>query len=88
LLYSAGYPEIFYRDIFIVARKFTLLLDHITVQIRLIVADGQRGVSVCLSVCLSLTVVSPAKTPEPIEMPFGIWTRMDPRKHVLDGDAH
>jgi len=25
---------------------------------------------------------------EPIEMPFGIWTRVGPRKHVLCGDAH
>ena len=38
---------------------------------------------VCLSVCLSVTIVSPAKTAEPIEMPFGFWTRMGPRKHVL-----
>ena len=36
-------------------------------------------------VCLSL-VVSPAKTAEPIEMSFGLWTRMGPRNHVLDGD--
>jgi len=35
-----------------------------------------RGLSVCLSVCLSVslldTTVSPAKTAEPIEMPFGM----------------
>ena len=36
---------------------------------------------VCLSVRRSVTVVSPAKTAEPIEMPFGIWTRVGPRKH-------
>jgi len=29
--------------------------------------------------------VSRAKTAEPIEMPFGFWTRVGPRKHVLDG---
>jgi len=40
------------------------------------------------SVGLSLTVVSPAKTAEPIEMPFGIWTRVGVRKHVLGADAH
>jgi len=29
--------------------------------------------------------VSPAKTAEPIELTsFGMWTRMGPRKHVLD----
>jgi len=32
--------------------------------------------------------MSCAKTAEPIEMPFGIWTRMGPRKYVLDGDVH
>ena len=25
----------------------------------------------------------PAKTVEPIEIPFGLWTRLGPRKHVL-----
>jgi len=34
---------------------------------------------------LSVTLVSPAKTAEVIEMLFGLWTRMDPGKHVLDG---
>ena len=41
--------------------------------------------SVCQSVCQSVTVVSPAKTAEPIEMPFGLWTRVGPENHVLDG---
>jgi len=31
------------------------------------------------------TVMSCAKMAEPIEMPFGIWTREGPRKHVLGG---
>jgi len=26
-----------------------------------------------------------AKTAEPIEMPFGLWTRVGPRKHVFQG---
>ena len=33
---------------------------------------------------LSATVVSPAKTVEPIEMSFGFRTRVGPRNHVLD----
>jgi len=37
------------------------------------------------SVCLSVTIVSPAKTAEPIEMPFGLRTRVSPGNHVLDG---
>ena len=40
---------------------------------------------VAWSVGLSVTLVSPAKTAEPIEMPFGLWARMSPRNHVLDG---
>jgi len=28
--------------------------------------------------------VSPVKTAQPIEMPFGKWTRVDPRDYVLD----
>jgi len=31
------------------------------------------------------SAVSCAKTAEPIEMPFGLWARMGPRNHVLDG---
>jgi len=34
---------------------------------------------------LSVTLVSPAKTVEPIEMPFGLRTRVCLRIHVLDG---
>jgi len=39
--------------------------------------------SVCLSVCRS----SPAKAAKPIEMPFGLRTRVGPMKHALDGGA-
>jgi len=40
---------------------------------------------VAWSVCLSVTLVSPAKMAEPIEMPFGLWTRVGSRNRVLDG---
>jgi len=40
-----------------------------------IVTDG-----VAWSVYRSATIVSPAKTSEPIEIAFGIWTRVGPRK--------
>jgi len=43
---------------------------------------------VCLdswSVCRSVTLVSRAKTAEPIEMPFGLWGRRGPRKRVRWG---
>jgi len=47
-----------------------------------IVTDG-----VVWSVRLSVTIVNTAKSAEPIEMPFGRWARVGPRKHVglLDG---
>ena len=38
-------------------------------------------------VCRSVTIVIPAKTAEPIEMPFGLWTRMGPRNHALHGGS-
>jgi len=40
---------------------------------------------VCLSVCLSVTTSSPAKTAEPIEMPFGMQTGVGPKNYVVDG---
>jgi len=43
---------------------------------------GEKGRPV---VKYSDSAVSCAKTAEPIKMPFGIWTRVDPRKHVLGG---
>ena len=38
-----------------------------------------------LSVGLSVTTVSLAKTAEPIEMSFGVRNQVGPRNHVLDG---
>jgi len=35
------------------------------------------------SACVSVTTVSPAKTAEPIEMPFGMSTPVGPSNHVL-----
>ena len=32
-----------------------------------------------------VTVVSPAKTAKPIEMPLGVWAQMGTVNHVLDG---
>jgi len=38
-----------------------------------------------MSVGRSVTLVSPAKTAEPIEIPLGLRTRVGPGNHVLDG---
>ena len=40
---------------------------------------------VCVSVGLSVTLVSPAKTAAPIELLFGLRTWVGPGNHVLDG---
>jgi len=40
---------------------------------------------VCLCVCLIDTTVIAAKTAEPIEMSFRLWTRVGPRNHKLGG---
>jgi len=40
-----------------------------------------------LCVCLLDITMSCAKTSEPIEMPFGVWTRVGPRNRVQAGDA-
>jgi len=48
---------------------------------RPIVTDRVGG----LSLDRSVTVVSPAKTAEPIEMPLGLRTRVGPRNHVRLG---
>jgi len=40
---------------------------------------------VAWSVCRSVELMGPAKTAEPIEMPFGLRTWVGPRNHVLDG---
>jgi len=37
-----------------------------------------------LSVGLSVTIVSSAKTAEPIDVPFGEWTRVGARNDILD----
>ena len=43
----------------------------------------RRSSVVCLSVCLSVTTVIPAKTAEPMEITFGLWIPVGPRNHVL-----
>jgi len=59
---------------------------HSTSQMRPIaIQKNWRGLSVCWSGDLLLTTVSPSKTAEPIVMPFGILTRLGPKKHALDG---
>ena len=40
---------------------------------------------VAWSAGLSVTIMSTSKAAEPIEMPFGLWTRVGPSYHVLDG---
>jgi len=39
---------------------------------------------VCRSACLSATVVNPAKTAQPMDMPSGLRIRVGPGNHLLD----
>jgi len=52
--------------------------DEVAWSVRLSVDDVRSG---GLSVCHSR---EPCKTAEPIEMSFGVWSRVDPRNHALD----
>jgi len=66
----------------------TLILGRIAELRCLDAARCYRRIStfVSLSVCLFVTVVSPAKTAERIKIPFGMWTRVGPRNYnALDG---
>jgi len=40
---------------------------------------------VACSVCLPVTVLSPAKVAQLIEMQVGLWAQVGSRNHVLDG---
>jgi len=51
----------------------------------LLLPTKQHGLSVGLSAGLSVTLVSPAKMVELIEMPLGLRTRVSPGNQVLDG---
>ena len=42
--------------------------------------------SVCVCTECVAHIGEPAKTDEPIELPFGMWTRMGPGNHVICGD--
>jgi len=48
----------------------------------------QHGVSMCQSVCLFVTTMSPARMVELIKMPFEMLSQVGPRNHVLDGSQH
>jgi len=61
-----------------------VLLDHIA---RTTYCTYMRSIvtyRIALSVGRSVRLVSPAKTTEPTEMPFGLRTRVGPGNHVLD----
>jgi len=69
-------------------RPISLLLGHAHRSITYVdAAYCYRPSSVvCQSVGLSVTVVSPAKTAAPIEMPFGLRTRVGPDRPMGTGN--
>ena len=72
-----------------VRRLFGIFLDDITVLLTTYVdavyCCDRVASSVGRLVCRSVTLVSPAKVAEPIEIPFGLRTWVGPGNHVLDG---
>jgi len=64
-----------------------VMTDSVTLlgQIACTLSPMFRDQCVRLYVCLLVTTVSCAKSAEPIEMPFGLWTQVGPRNHVLSG---
>jgi len=64
-----------------VVRVAPFLTHGVCTSMRPVITDG-----VVWSVSLSVTIMSPAKTTEPMEMPFGLWTVVGPSNHnKLDG---
>jgi len=62
------------------------MLHHSTAHVDAAYSDRPSSM-VCLPVCRSVTVMSPAKMTEAIKIPFALWTWVDPRNYVLDGGA-
>ena len=80
-----GIPRFIELKLILVQLQFLTLLGRIVVLRTYAAYCYRPSRVVCLSVCRSVTLVSPAKTPAPIEMPFGLWARMGRRNHMLDG---
>jgi len=77
---TAGIREIVYSNATVI---IFIRLHHHTRYVDVAYCDTQSSV-VCQSVCVSVMIVSPAKTDEPIETLFGMWTWVGPQNHVLD----
>jgi len=69
-----------FQGLWSISSGFIFRPNRSITQMRRIVTDA-----VAWSVCLSVTIVSPAKTAGPIELPFGVWPRVRSGHHVLDG---
>ena len=65
---------------------YILLVLFIRLQYSATYVDAAYCYQLSSMVCQSVTVVTNAKTAaELIEMPFGLWTWVNPKKHVLIG---
>jgi len=65
--------------------RCTAVLRTYMWPIRLLLLTEQRGLSVCLSPCQSVILMSPAKMAEANELSFGLRTRAGQMNHVLHG---
>jgi len=89
VLYTTGGTSIFKCELFFctfflyVVVTLQQVLDSIARTMYVDAVYCYRPSSV---VCQSVTLVSPAKTAGPIEMPFGLRTHVGLQNHMLDGD--
>jgi len=79
---TADIGAILVQEFFLVKPSF-LFLGRVAVLFTDAAYCYRPSSVVCQSVCWSVVVVSHAKITEPVEMPFGLWDRMGPRKHAL-----
>jgi len=69
-------------------RRLLIFWSRIATQMLAVATDGVACRRVCVSVCALVTIVSPAKTAELIQMPFGRHTRVGPKNSALGGGVH
>jgi len=72
-------PHYMQKRSYVLGRIHRSICMQMQMQLTVSVCRRSRRSVVCM------TVLSPSKTAEPIETPFGLWTQVGPKNRVLDG---